>query len=301
MANSRSNLIKRYVSSDLFFRVAVVDATDVVREMQSIQKTYPLATMAVGRAMVAASLMASQLKPENMVSLYFRGDGPLEMFFAEASYEGDVRGYSPHPQLELNKNLSPTLVGLALGQGTLTVVRTTPFQKQPDRGTVELQTGDVAEDVAYYLLQSTQTRSALSLGLKMNTFGQVEAAGGILIELMPGAPEELIAKIEANFKAQKSLSETLAQGAQADDIKNQYLNGFNLVDLDHPFRLSYRCRCSRERLANAMTLLGVTEVETMLAQKQPAHAKCEFCGRDYVIELPELQMLLEKMKTGPAH
>ncbi len=294
--------IKRFVASDLTFRAAVADATQVVREMQSIQNTYPLATMAVGRSMVAASLMAAQLKPGDLISLYFRGDGPLEMFFAEASHEGEVRGYTPNPRMEMPKKLGLS-VGLALGRGLLTVVRTTPNQKQAHRASVEIQSGEVGDDVAYYLLQSLQTRSIVSLGVKVNPFGFVQSAGGILIELMPNSPEDLIDSLESNFKSagRNSLSESLADGATAQDICDAYLKGFNLVDLEHPFPLEYKCRCSNERLANALILLGHLELVKMINDREPARAKCEFCGREYTVGVAELEDLLAKLRAGASH
>lgn len=293
--------IHKFVPKDLTFRVAVVNATEVVREMQAIQATYPVSTMAVGRAMVASALMAAQLKEGHMVSLYFRGDGPLEMFFAEASFEGDVRGYSPHPQLEIHPKLGATNVGLAIGQGTLTVVRTLPAMGQPARGTVEIQTGEVGEDVAFYLLQSHQIPSVVALGLKLNTFGYVESAGGIIIELMPGAPEDLIKTLEGNVKQAKSLSESLADGATPQEICDMYVKGIPMIELDHPHALHYRCKCSKERLANALMLLGHLEVEGMIEENQPAEAKCEFCGRKHVLLIKELEEILAKLRAGQMH
>ena len=128
--------------------------------------------------------MASHLKSNQLVSLYFRGDGPLEMFFAEADHEGHVRGYTPHPQLALPWEQGQLNVGTAIGKGLLTVVHSHPQQKAPQRGTVEIQTGEVAEDVAYYLFQSHQVKSLVSLGVMVNSYGMVQGAAGIIIELL---------------------------------------------------------------------------------------------------------------------
>jgi molecular chaperone Hsp33 len=135
----------------------------------------------------------------------------------------------------------------------------------------------------------------------VNPFGYVESAGGIIIELMPGSPEELIKSLEKNFAGRGSLSAHLAEGATAKDITELYLKGFELIELDHPYNLEYKCRCSRERLANALTLLGHLEVEKMIEEKEPAHAKCEFCGRQYTIEINELEELLGKLRAGTSH
>jgi len=299
--SNKSQRVHRFVAQDLSFRAAVVNATDVVREMQSIQSTFPVATMAVGRSMVSAALMASQLKQGHQVSLYFRGDGPIEMFFAEANFEGEVRGYVAKPQLELPPQYGPVNLGYAIGKGILTVVRTLPHQKHSQRGSVEIQTGEVGDDVAYYLFQSQQVRSIVSLGVKINAFGYVESAGGILVELMPGAPEDLIKSFESVMKKDRSLSEDLAEGASVYDICDQYLKGFALQELEHPYELAYKCRCSKERLAQALTLLGHLEVEKMIEEKKPAHARCEFCGRQYTLEIQELQDLLDVLRSGPVH
>ena len=301
MANQKTEKqrIHKYLSKDMSFRVAATVATDVVREMQGIQNTFPLATMAVGRSMVAASLMASQLKDGQQVSLYFRGDGPLEMFFAEATHEGQVRGYTPNPQLEVTPEESGELsLSAAIGKGILTVVHSQPQQKAPQRGTVALQSGEVGEDVAFYLIQSQQVRSIVAVGVKVNSYGLVQGAGGVLIELMPGCPEEVIQTLEDNFLKVGSLSERVMEGSSPDDLIAPYLAGLEVRELSHPYELSYQCRCTRERLARALILLGESEVQEMIQKKESAKARCEFCGRPYEIEVAELSKLLEKMKSS---
>lgn len=294
MTNHR---IHKFLAKDMTFRAAVVDATEVVREMQSIQNTYPVATMAVGRSMIAASLMASQLKSEQQVSLYFRGDGPLEMVFAEATHEGQVRGYTPQPQLELPLEEGEVAVGKALGSGILSVVHSHPQQKAPQKGTVSLQTGEIGEDVAFYLLQSQQVRSIVALGVKVNSYGLVQGAAGVLIELMPGCPEATIAQLESNFQSAGSLSMVASNGKTESQLLAPYIDGLEVMDLDHPYDLVYQCRCSRERLARALVLLGEDEVKEMIQKKESAKARCEFCGRPYEIEHSELSNLLKKMQS----
>lgn len=298
---SGTDKIHKVIAQDLSFRAAIVSGSDVVREMQSIQNTYPLATMAVGRAMMAAALMASHLKSEQLVSLYFRGDGPLEMFFAEADHEGHVRGYTPNPQLAQSEEEGVLNLAPAIGNGLMTVVHSHPQQKAPQRGTVEIQTGEVAEDVAFYLLQSHQVQSLVALGVKVNPYGMVQGAAGIIVELLPGAIEGTIEKLEKNAKEAGSLSELVASGGGITDIMATYLKDLPTHDLDHPHPLTYQCRCSKERLGNALALLGHMEVEQMIQERRAAEARCEFCGRNYVIEIAELQGLLEKLRSGHIH
>lgn len=275
--------ISKYLDNQRFVRAAVVNATEAVREMQSIQQTYPIATMMVGRSMVAAALMASQLKDGEMVSLYFRGDGPIEMVFAEANFEGEVRGYTPNPQLELPlRDDSHLDLRSAIGKGSLSVVRTNSrHPSAPYRGTVEIQTGEVGDDVAFYLEQSQQIRSVVSLGVKVNAFGQVLSAGGVIIELLPGA-DPMVETIIADRVAEAgSLSEAIEAGASSLDILNMYLSGFNMEELDHPFAIAFSCRCNEERLKRSLELLPLEDLDDIVSKQEEVKAKCEFCGRSY--------------------
>lgn len=294
-------VIKRYMAQDLTFRASVVDATTAVQEMQSLQNTYPIATMGVGRSMVAAILLASHLKEDHMVSLYFRGNGPLEMVFAEASYEGEVRGYTPQPQLELPLINNHIDLSGALGRGFLTVVRSLPNQKQPHRGTVEIQTGEIGDDVAFYLQQSHQIPSVVALGVKVNPYGMVQSAGGIFVELMPGANEQLIKDLEQKVSTLPSISEALANGATHDEIKDLLLKNFSLTELGSPKPIVYKCRCSKERLERALMLLGVEEIEKILKKGDNAEARCEFCGRHYVLEPEELKHMILTLQKPDTH
>jgi molecular chaperone Hsp33 len=223
------------------------------------------------------------------------------MFFAEADYEGHVRGYTPNPQMAFDREIGNLNVSEAIGSGTLTVVHSHPQQKAPQRGTVSIKTGEVGEDVAYYLYQSHQVKSLVSLGVKVNSYGMVQGAAGVLIELLPGSIEATVEKLEKNFAEAGSVSEIVAGGGGVQDLVNLYLKDIPVHDLEHPHPVTYQCRCSKERLGNALTLLGHVEVETMIQEGRPAEAKCEFCGRRYTLEINELQGLLEKLRGGIVH
>ena len=189
-------------------------------------------------------------------------------------------------------------MGKAIGQGLLSVVHSQPQQKSPQRGTVALQSGEVGEDVAFYLLQSRQVRSIVALGVKVNSYGLVQGAGGVLIELMPGCPDSVVETLEKNFALAGSLSESVTDGSTPEDLLSAYVQGLPVRELSHPYNLSYECRCSRERLARALVLLGEDQVKEMVANKESAKARCEFCGRPYEIEVAELSKLLEKMTSN---
>jgi molecular chaperone Hsp33 len=282
--------VHKFLSADLTVRIASVNATAVVDEMRSIQNSYPIPTVAVGRSMVAALLMASHLKNSQELSLYFQGNGPLGRVFAEANFEGQVRGYcsQPHIQLPLDGGLR---IGSAIGIGLLTVTHHLPGQAEPHRGTVIIRTGEIGDDIAFYLHQSHQIPSVVALGVQLNEYGLVQAAGGILIELMPGHSEELVAKIEANVKTAPGISKRLLEGASPLELVRDYLGDTPLMELDHPYPTQYHCRCSMERVLRSVMLLGIEEIDRALVDEKPLDVACEFCGRHYEVGADELTKL----------
>jgi molecular chaperone Hsp33 len=282
--------VHKFLSEDLTVRIAAVNATSVVDEMRSIQNSYPIPTVAVGRTMVAALLMAAHLKNSQELSLYFQGNGPLGRVFAEANFEGQVRGYcnQPHIQLPLEDGLK---IGPAIGIGLLTVTHHLPGQDEPHRGTVIIRTGEVGDDVAFYLHQSHQIPSVVALGVQLNEYGLVQSAGGVLIELMPGHSEDMVAKIEANVRQAPSVSKRLMEGASELDIVRDYMGDIPLMELDHPYPIKYHCRCSMERVLRSVVLLGIEEIDRALADAKPLDVACEFCGRHYEVGTEDLTKL----------
>lgn len=281
--------VKRFVTRDLTVRAAAVDATEVVEAMRAIQNSYPVPTVAVGRAMIASLLLASHLKSNQELSIYIQGSGPLTSVFAQASFEGKVRGVSSSPQLEVPITTGKILLAPAIGIGLMTVTHHLPGSNAPHRGTVELATSEIGDDVAYYLQQSHQIPSAVSLGVHVNTFGVVEAAGGVLVELMPGHEEETAIKIEKMVKASRPISESLLSGLAPEDVLRDYLKDFELIQLDHDYDVEYRCRCSKDRVKTSVALLGLTELDEMIAKNETTSVSCEFCGQQYDLSVSDLQ------------
>jgi molecular chaperone Hsp33 len=296
MANS--NRVHKFLTEDLTVRAASVVATQVVEEMRSIQNSYPIATVAVGRSMVGALLMASHLKDKQELSLYFQGNGPLGRVFAEANYEGQVRGYCNNPQLQLPMEGPKIVIGPAIGIGLFTVTHHLPTGDLPHRGTVIIRTGEVGDDIAFYLHQSHQVPSVVALGVHVNEYGKVEAAGGVLIELMPGHTEETIALIEKRVKAAPPISQRILEGATAEDLIKDYLGDFELMELEHDHPIAYQCRCSLERVKRSVMLLGLEELDKILAEKKPLDVACEFCGRKYVVEEADLVKIRQDVYKG---
>ena len=289
--NDKTPRVHKFLTEDLTVRATAVVATRVVDEMRSIQNSYPMATVAVGRSMVGALLMASHLKQGQELSLYFQGNGPLGRVFAEANYEGQVRGFCINPQYNEPIEGEKILIGPAIGIGLLTVTHHLPIGGTPHRGTVIIRTGEIGDDIAFYLEQSHQIPSVVALGVHVSPYGVVDAAGGVLIELMPGHTEETVAKIEKRVQEVQSISNRILQGATAADLIKDYLADFKLMELDHPYPIEYHCRCSFERAKRSIMLLGLEDIDDMLKEKKPADVTCEFCGRHYQISEADLEQL----------
>lgn len=302
MANTDAVRVHRFVSNDLTLRIAAVDASSVVQQMQSLQHARPLATMGVGRAMVGALLMASQQKEGQEIGLLFKGNGPLASVYAEATFDGQVRGYCPNPTYEAPRAEDTLALGKALGNGTLSVVRHQPFQRQPFHGTVQMVTGEIGDDLAHYLHQSHQIRSVVNLGVYLDSFGLPKAAGGILIEVMPGVEEEIVDLLQKNTaKATVPVSKLLVDGAKPQDLLNTYLEGIPFTEIPHEHEIRYHCPCTVERVKRALTTLGDDGLREMIEENRQAEITCQVCGRKYELELKDLIDLREELRRNSMH
>lgn len=291
---TNTNRVRKYLTKDLTVRAAAVVATDVVEEMRSVQSSYPVPTVAVGRTMIASLLMASHLKQGQELSIYIQGSGPLSSVFAQASFEGGVRGVSSHPHLEVPISGEKILVAKSIGIGLMTVTHHLPTGT-PHRGTVELATSEIGDDVAYYLQQSHQISSAVALGVHVDTYGKCIAAGGVLIELMPGHSEETAAKIEARVRQARPISNRIMEGATADDLIRDFLQDFELVEMEHDHPVEYKCRCSRERVMRSVGLLGLKELDEIIEKGDNTEVSCEFCGRKYSLTPDDIREVRQEV------
>lgn len=298
MTELHIDTVEKFVTKDLMIRAAVAISTVTVENIRSVQNTSPIATVAVGRAVTGALLMASQLKASHRVGLHFRGDGPLGGIYAEANYEGHVRGCSNNPSCPLLEH-DDLKVGPALGLGLLTVTQNQPHQREPYRGSVPLVSGEIAQDIAYYLQQSLQVRSIVSLGVYINEYGKVQASGGLIIELMPGASESLINKLEEQAQKARAISQLILSGSRHADLLQEFLGDFEIVPLDHNQKIEFTCNCSIEKVNRAIELLEVSDLEDMINKNESGEVKCEFCGKHYQIPVEQLKIiLLKRQKVG---
>lgn len=281
--------VHRFVSNDLTLRAAAVDATEVVAHVQQLHNSYPVATSGVGKAMVGSLLLASQLKDNQQVGLLFRGNGPLKSIYAEASYEGNVRAYTPNPQFQPASYEGGLKLSEALGHGTLTVARHIPFQKQPFNGMVELVSGEIGDDIAHYLHQSHQIRSVVSLGIYLDQYGKVMKAGGVIIEVMPGVEESIVDLIQQNADDFKpSVSKILRDGGMPIDLVRPYMAGIDFTQIEHDYEINYFCPCSPERVQAALQVLGQADLQDMIDNKEEPEVTCQMCGKPYKFNVDQI-------------
>lgn len=298
----RMSRVHRYVTNDLTIRVAAVNATAVVAEMQGILQAAPLASIGVGRAMVGALLLASQLKDGQEVGLLFKGNGPLGSLYAQASYEGACRGYCPHPGYFPPNPEDALNLKKALGFGQLSVTRQQPFQRQPFTGTVEMVSGEVGDDIAHYLHQSHQIRSLVSLGVLLDNDGIVKAAGGVVLEVMPGVEESVVERIQANADKNKTqISREIEKGKSEIDLVRPFLDGLPFQEIPHPYPFKYSCPCNMDRVMRSLGTLGIEDLDDMIEKKEVADITCQMCGRKYAVGVQEIEKLRTQLVKNSMH
>ena len=286
--------IVRAITADGFVKAAAVTATAIAERARNIHKTLPTATAALGRALSAASMMGNMQKTEDgSLTLRIAGGGPLGTILAVSDWQGNVRGCVQNPQISLLEKYRGKLdVGAAVGtDGTITVIRDLQM-KQPYVGSVPLVSGEIAEDVTAYFAQSEQTPTACALGVLVDTDQSVRCAGGYLVQLLPGAPEEIISKIEAGVKDAGSVTAMMDGGADAAGMLRTVLRDFELEILETT-PVEYRCYCTRERVERALISLGKDELESMIREDKPIDTSCQFCDTVYHFTPADLQAILQ--------
>ena len=272
-------------------RVYAAVTTDLVNEAIRRHDCYPVAAAALGRTMTGALLLAANLKNKESLTVNIRGDGPLKNITADAVPEGFVRGYVANPHVELPLNDRGKLdVGGGVGQGLVTVTRFTGL-REPMRGSSEIVTGEIAEDLTNYLYVSEQTPSSIGLGVLVDTDFSAKAAGGFIIQPMPDADEETISRLEENLQKLRPVTTMIDEGKDAREIILEIMNGFEMEFLTTT-DLAFRCQCSKERLEDVLLNLNHDDMESLIADGQ-AEVCCHFCGEKYHFTREELQHLLK--------
>ena len=288
--------IVRAISTDGMVQEAAICSRGLTERARQIHKTLPVATAALGRTLAAASMMGNALKSDGAsLTLQFKGGGPLGTVLAVSDNEGNVRGYvtNPHVDIPLRKD-GKLDVGTAVGhEGTLTVIKDL-HMKEPYVGTIDLLGGEIAEDVAGYFVESEQIPTACALGVLVDRDQSVKAAGGYLIQLMPGAAEDTIAKVEGGIMAAGAVSAILEKNDDPEAMLRTVMSDFDLKILE-TCPVEYRCYCSRERVERALISLGREELEQMLSEQGGCQLTCQFCDAVYKFTAEDIQRLLKNL------
>lgn len=289
----------RAISADGSAFAAVLDAKDIVSEIEMIHKTSAVVTAALGRLSVAASLMGYMLKgDESSITLRIDGDGPTGQLVAVADSMGNVKSCVNNPVVELPLNSIGKLdVSGAVGKnGTLSVVKDLGM-REPYVGVIPLVSGEIAEDVANYYAVSEQIPTVCALGVLVNPDLSVKSAGGFLVQLLPFADENCISQIEKNVAEMRPVSALLSEGTTPEEIAEMLLKGLDPNELDSA-RPAYKCDCSRQRTEKVLISVGAQELRSIAAEGKPTEVCCHFCGKKYVFSPDEVAKLAESSVEG---
>lgn len=285
--------IIRAIAKNAPLKAAAIAGAGLVQRAYEIHRTTPVATAALGRCLLAASLMGNAMKEDDAsLTLRVDGGGPLGGITVVSDSAGNVRGYVQNPAADVPSVRPGKLdVGTAVGaDGYLTVIRDLNL-KEPYIGSVRLVSGEIAEDVTAYFAESEQMPSACALGVLIERDRSVAAAGGYLISLMPGADEETVSKLEAGIRAAGEVSPHLAAGLDAEGLLRLVLRDFELA-FSPAEPVAYRCYCSRTRVERALISLGKKELRDIIDEQGGAEMTCQFCDAVYRFDRPALEQLL---------
>ena len=286
----------RAMTRDGFVKAVAVESRDMVERARQIHKTLPTATAALGRLLTAASMMGNMQKIDNgSLTLQVKGGGPLGTVLAVSDAVGNVRGYVQNPQVSLLEKYRGKLdVGAAVGtDGMLTVIRDLQM-KEPYVGSVALVSGEIAEDITSYFVQSEQTPTACALGVLVDTDQSVRAAGGYLVQLLPGAPDSVIDRLEQGIEKAGAVTAMLDRGLDAQALLETVLEGLDLEILETT-PVAYRCYCTRRRVETTLISLGRKELEEIRDGGETIEISCQFCDTIYKFTPEEIGGILENL------
>ncbi len=285
--------IVRYITDDGSAFVIAADTTDVVARAEQIHKTSAVNTAALGRLMTAASMMGDMLKgKDDSITLRLNGGGPAGSVIAVSDSDGNVRGYVQNPVVEIPLNEAGKLdvKGTVGTNGYLFVMKDIGLN-EPYVGQTQIVSGEIAEDITNYYATSEQTPTVCALGVLVNPDLTVAAAGGFMIQLLPGCPEEVIDKIEYAMQDIDPVTTMLSNGMSPDDIAKRALKNISIDKLDES-KIEYRCNCSKERVEAALISTGRESLEEMAESDEDTCVECHFCDRVYKFTPDDIKNLL---------
>ena len=277
-------------------RAFAATTRETVQYAREVHHTSPVASAALGRMLTAAAMMGSMLKGDkDLVTLQIRSLGPLKGIVVSGDSHGRVKGYVFNPNVDIPSKYPGKLdVGGAIGEGYMSVIRDIGL-KEPYAGRIQLVSGEIAEDLTYYFAQSDQTPSSVGLGVLVETDTSIRRAGGIIIQLMPEATEEMISKLEQRLNTIPYVTDLLDMGKTPEDILEMILGDMDLKIMDK-MPVEFYCNCSKERVEKALISIGKEELEKIIREDKKANLHCHFCNKEYNFTEEELKELLESAK-----
>ena len=287
-------LLKAMATDEPILLVALVD-TDTVERARVIHDSYPTASAALGRVMSGTLLLSSMLKEEQRVTIQVAGDGPLKGVMAEADWQCRVRSYIKRPHIHLGIKDGKLDVGRAIGNGFLNVIKDLGLRDYY-QGSMPLQTGEIATDLAYYLHTSEQIPAAVSLGVYVDTDNAVTASGGFMIHSLPGASDEVTAYLEDRLTGARPVSSMIRDGLAPEKIIEE-ATGLPFKILERR-NVLYSCHCTKERVLDAIIAIGKKDIEELIQKGKTVTVHCQFCKTEYLVAQGELEMLLKEAESG---
>lgn len=291
-----SDYMIRATAAEGQIRAFAATTRELVEFARASHNTSPVATAALGRLLTAGAMMGVMMKGEkDLLTIKIQGSGPIEGLTVTADSRGNVKGYAFNPQVMLPPNAQGKLdVGGALGIGVLSIIKDIGL-KDPYVGQTELITGEIAEDLTYYFATSEQTPSSVALGVLMNKDNTVRQAGGFILQLLPGASEEVISGLEKKLAEITSITALLDAGSTPEMILDHVLGDFGLEILDK-LPAAFSCNCSKERIEKALISVGRKELQDMIDDGKTIEVNCHFCNKHYPVTVEELKQLLQQAK-----
>ncbi len=284
--------IVRATAGNGSIRAFAAISTNTVEKARRIHQTTPVASAALGRMLTAAAMMGAMLKSEkDLITLQITGDGPLKGVLVTSDSKSNVKGYVVNPDVDIPLKPDGKLnVGGAIGNGSLRVIKDIGL-KEPYSGSIELVSGEIADDITYYFAKSEQVPSSVGLGVLVDTDLTIKHSGGFIIQLMPDAPEDIIDKLEKKLLTIPYITDMLNSGLNAEKILETILGDFNLEILEKT-GMDYKCSCNRQRVEQALISLGKKELAKIIEEDRKASITCQFCNKVYDFDEEELKKLL---------
>ncbi len=289
-----NDYIIRATAANKTIRAFAIRSTDLTAEAREIHHTFPVVTAALGRLLSAGAMMGSMMKGEkDKLTLQMRGDGPIGQMTVTVDSHGNVKGFPANPAVDIPPKYAGKLdVGRAVGRGLLTVSMDLGL-KEPYNGQVEIQTGEIGDDLAYYFTVSEQTPSVVGLGVMVDTDSSVKHAGGFIIQLMPDASEETIAELEKKVAKAQPVTTMMDEGMSPEDVLEYYLGDLGL-EITEKLPVRFYCDCSKEKVAGALATISTDDLKEIINDGEEIEVKCYFCNSAYIFSIEELEEIMQE-------